>query len=492
MSPLPTSLYQAAQVRELDRIAIEEYGIASIDLMERAGQAAWALFQTAWPNTKRLAVICAGGNNAGDGYILARLALASGYTVQVLTLTDPARLQGDAKTAAARLIESGAVCEVFSEGCLTDRDVIVDAILGTGLDRKVSGDYAGAIEAINRSGKAVFSIDIPSGLHADTGRIMGTAVKADITLTFIGLKQGLFTGQGAECCGKVLFSDLDVPGDIYLAVSRSAQRIDADYIDRLLARRSRTGHKGDYGHVLIIGGDYGFAGAALMAGKAAARVGAGLVSVATRPQHAAAIPLAMPEVMSHGVTAAVDLNPLLERATVIAIGPGLGQHAWGMALLARVLESKLPIVADADALNLIARDPSRSEQWILTPHPGEAARLLGSSSAEVQADRFKSARALQKKFGGVIVLKGSGTVIADDEGALSVCSAGNPGMATGGMGDVLTGVIAGFLAQGFQAGEAARLGVCVHAAAADKVAAEGERGMLATDLMPWLRRLANP
>ncbi|MCZ6525888.1 MAG: NAD(P)H-hydrate dehydratase [Gammaproteobacteria bacterium] len=492
MLTLPTSLYRAEDVRELDRIAIEQHGIAGISLMERAGLAAWDVLQTSWPAANNIVVLCGGGNNAGDGYILARLAAEHHCSVRVLTTHQPAALKGDARTAADKLLAQGVSCEAFAADLLAGADVIVDALLGTGIDRQVSGEFQQAIEAINASGKDVLAIDIPSGLNADSGCPMGSAIRADVTITFIGLKQGLFSGEAAAYSGKILFSDLDVPPDVYHAVASSAQRMELAQLSRLLPKRSRSSHKGHYGHVLLIGGDAGFVGAVMMASEAAARVGAGLVSCATQPAHAGTLPLAIPEVMSHGIQSATDLRPLLERATVIAIGPGLGQSAWSMSLLSRVLDTDLPVVADADALNLIAQDPSYSDQWVLTPHPGEAARLLGNKTVDVQADRFAAATACQEKYGGVIVLKGSGTIVAARDASLGVCDAGNPGMATGGMGDILTGVIAGLLAQGLDIDDAARLGVCLHAAAADAAARQGERGMLATDLMPWLRKLVNP
>ncbi|MEE8320721.1 MAG: NAD(P)H-hydrate dehydratase, partial [Gammaproteobacteria bacterium] len=244
--------------------------------------------------------------------------------------------------------------------------------------------------------------------------------------------------------------------------------------------------------VLLIGGDHGYLGAVRMAGEAAARVGAGLVSLATRAAHASTISTIRPEIMSHGVEQPDQLSPLLARSNVLAIGPGFGQSTWAQLLFAKTLEYDRPMVVDADALNLLAREPATSANWILTPHPGEAARLLESNTADVQNDRFAAAQTLQQRYGGVVVLKGSGTVIVDNEGHTFVSDAGNPGMATGGMGDVLTGIIAGLLAQGFVLGDAARLGVCLHAAAADEAAIRGERGLLASDLMPCLRRLVNP
>lgn len=489
---LPYSLYSAAQVRELDRIAIEEHQIPGIQLMHQAGQAAWQVLQSNWSDARNICVVCGAGNNAGDGYILAKLAFEKHFNINLLTLSAPEKLHGDAKKSYQAVSEMGIPCQAFDPRSLSAAEVIVDAILGTGIDRDVGGGYAEAIAAINSSGRPVLSIDIPSGLNADTGKVMGQAIKAQITVTFIGLKTGLFTGQGPEYCGQVVFSDLDVPEAIYEQVPSTKERIELEGLPVVsLPRRRRDAHKGDYGHVLIIGGDYGFAGAARMASEAAARTGAGLVTLATRPEHAIAVSMAVPEIMARGVDNIRDLEPMLERATVIAIGPGLGQSDWAMALLSRVLDTGQPVVVDADALNLIAGEPSSSERWVLTPHPGEAARLLNTGAGEIQADRFAAVQALQAKYGGVIVLKGSGTLVADS-GRIAVCSAGNPGMATGGMGDILTGMIAALIAQGLESNDAAKLAVCLHAAAADEVATEqGERGMLATDLLPRIRHLLN-
>lgn len=493
MSNLPLSLFRADQVRKLDQLAIVERCIPGITLMENAGAAAWLALRDTWPEANRITVVCGSGNNAGDGYIIARIAQEHGCEVRVLSLADPARLQGDAATAAEQFLATGLKCEEFSPQHLTGSDVIVDALLGTGLDRPVDGAYLEAIEALNHSGCGVLSIDIPSGLHADTGQVMGSVVRADVTVTFIGLKSGMFTSMGPEYCGQVIYSDLDVPQDIFTEIKPRAHRIDPAETARLLGKRARNAHKGDFGHVLIIGGDYGFAGAVRMAGEAALRAGAGLVSIATRQEHALAIPPAVPELMARGVANATDLNALLEKATVVAIGPGLGQSEWSLAMLGKVLETRVPVVADADALNLIAREPYHSDRWILTPHPGEASRLLSTTTQAVQSDRFGAAAELRRRYGGVVVLKGCGTIIADEADELSVCDAGNPGMATGGMGDVLTGLVAGMVAQGIGKGAAARTAVSLHARAADAAAAEGgERGLMAMDLMPWIRRFANP
>jgi NAD(P)H-hydrate epimerase len=264
---------------------------------------------------------------------------------------------------------------------------------------------------------------------------------------------------------------------------------------RYFSPRPRDAHKGDFGHVLAIGGNRGMGGAIRLAAEAAARVGAGLVTVATRAEHVPALIAARPELMCYPIKTSTDLSPLLARATVILLGPGLGQDAWAKEVYERAVESHLPKIVDADALNLLSlsQTPLKNtaqHHWILTPHPGEAARLLDTTTAIVQADRLVMASELQRRYSGIVVLKGMGTIVQGNT-APFVCAAGNPGMASGGMGDVLGGVIVGLLAQGFSLDEAARVGVQIHALAADQAAAVGERGLLAMDLMPYLRKLVN-
>lgn len=486
---MPVELYTAAQVRELDRLAIEEQGIPSLTLMERAGADALDALTGRYPGAGNLVVLCGGGNNAGDGYVLARLARQAGLEVRVIALVEPGRLKGDAAASAQKYLQTGSVETALA---LEGADIIVDALLGSGLNRPVEGSFAEAIELINAASVTVFALDIPSGLNADTGVCLGSAVRADATITFIGLKRGLFTAEGPEFCGEILFSDLGTPADIHVAVGAETRLTRHEEIMRNLPPRPRHAHKGRYGHVLVIGGDYGYQGAAILAGSAAARAGAGLVTVATRPEHARNIPLFRPELMTAAVTAARDLDALLDRVSVVAIGPGLGQSDWAISLLAKVLQTRLPLVVDADALNLLALEPLRRENWVLTPHPGEAARLLGITSTEVQTDRFAAVMSLRGRFGGTVALKGAGSLVAGATGPIRLNRTGNPGMAGGGMGDVLTGVIAGLVAQGMEPGIATVAGVYLHGYAADQCAGEGERGMLAGDLLPVIRSLVNP
>jgi ADP-dependent NAD(P)H-hydrate dehydratase / NAD(P)H-hydrate epimerase len=485
MQKLPLTLYRTAQVRELDRIAIQERGISGFELMSRAGYEVFQWFRNKWPDTRSVAVFCGAGNNAGDGYIIAGLALEAGLKVSVYSLANPENIKGDALTAYQNYIEAKGTIIPFQGEELIDADVIVDALLGTGLDRPVTGLYALAIQVINKSSAYVVAVDSPSGLNADTGNVMGCAVKADCTVTFIGLKQGLFTGQAADYCGEISYASLAVPEAIFQAVSPSAVRV----VKTPLPRRNRCSHKGNYGHVLIVGGDLGYSGAARLAGEAALRVGAGLVSIATRAEHAGLMNLNRPELMCHGVGCAGELAVLLEKASVAVIGPGLGQSDWARELFMATITAQKSLIIDADGLNLLARSPVTNPDWILTPHPGEAARLLSSSTAEIQQDRFAAVSAIRAKYNGIAILKGAGTLIASEDDC-AVSTTGNPGMASGGMGDVLAGVIAGLLAQGLSLKNAAQQGVHIHGLAADLAAEkDGERGLLASDLMPYLRRL---
>lgn len=485
-------VYRAESVRAIERAAIERHGIAGRELMERAGAAAWSLACARWPGARRILVLVGAGNNGGDGYVVARLAREAGREVRVQALADPARASGDALAALRAWQGVGGRVESFDPAAPETCDLVVDALLGTGLAREVDGEFARAIEALERAGAPVLAVDIPSGLHADSGAVLGRAVRAAATATFIGLKQGLVTGAGPEHCGELVLDTLGLPPELLRAVEPDARLLGEDALRRALPPRRRGAHKGDHGHVLVVGGEVGYAGAARMAGEAAARVGAGLVTVATRPEHAGLVSAARPELMARPVARAADLRPALARATVVAVGPGLGQGAWARELLAAALDSGLPLVVDADALNLLAAEPIRRHDWVLTPHPGEAGRLLGWTSAAVQADRYAAARALAARYGGTCVLKGSGTLVCH-AGAIAVCTAGNPGMAAGGTGDVLTGVVAGLAAQGLALPVAAAAGVQAHGRAGDLAAAQGgERGLLATDLFAHLRGLVNP
>ena len=489
---LPAEIYSVASVRNIDRAAIRDTGISGYTLMCRAGQAALDVACQRFPDARRWQVICGSGNNGGDGYVLARLAAQQGTAVSVLALSPPGNLSGDAATAYRDFVALGGAVAEYDGGLDPQADLIVDGLLGSGLERDVEGRYADAVNAVNAHPAPVLALDIPSGLHGDTGRMMGAAVRADVTITFVGLKSGLFLERGPELAGQVCFSELEISAECRASERPILRRMQKRIIREALPPRRRTAHKGRFGHVLVVGGGPGMPGAVRLCAEAALRSGAGLVSVATHPGHSNFIPAARPELMCHAVGTPADLEPLLERASVIAVGPGLGASDWALALLERVLEAALPVVADADALNLLSSGEIRREDWILTPHPGEAARLLGQDVAAVQADRRRALAALADRYGGTIVLKGSGTLVSSMNGPPWLCSAGNPGMASPGMGDALTGIISGLKAQQLPNEQAAATGVLVHALAGDTAATAGERGLIAADLIAEIRHWVNP
>jgi ADP-dependent NAD(P)H-hydrate dehydratase / NAD(P)H-hydrate epimerase len=490
MHPLPAGLFSAAEVRELDRRAIEHCGLPGYELMTRAGHATLNALRRRWPAARSIVVLCGPGNNGGDGYVVARIARAQGLRVHVVALADPGGLQGDARRAHDEFVAAGGQLEAWQPSVVRAGDVVVDAIFGTGLTRDVSGLAAECIRAINEAGRPVVAVDIPSGLHADTGHVLGCAVRADLTVTFIGRKVGCHLGAGPDHAGKILFDDLAVPLGAYAASQPALRLLDDSVVQAALPVRGRTAHKGRHGHVLVMGGAAGMGGAVRLAGEAALRAGAGLVTVAAHPQSLGALG-SRPELMSLAIGGG-GLERALERATVLALGPGLGQSPWAMEVFRSALAVQKPVIVDADALNLLALEPLVCDHWVLTPHPGEAARLLGVATDDVQRDRLAAAAALQQRYGGVVVLKGAGSIVQVRAGDGWLCDRGNPGMAAAGMGDVLTGVIAGIAAQCGDLALAAKAGVFVHARAGDRAAASGERGLLASDVIEQVPYCVNP
>ena len=481
-------LYDTATLRAVEARAAEHSG-DGFTLMARAGQAAWRELLARWPQAQRIVVLCGPGNNGGDGYGLARHALASGRNAGVLRLGAHVPRTVLAQRACQAFIDAGGQVDV--DGGFGDADLIVDALFGIGLSRAPDAASSALIEAINASARPVFSLDVPSGLDADTGSAPGAVVRATHTLQFLAAHAGLHGGVAPDCTGSLALAALDA--EEFLANAPvAALCLQAADLRGWLAPRRRGAHKGDSGHVLCVGGDLGTGGAVMLAADAALRCGAGLVSVATRPAHVAALLARRPEVMVRGVDSPAQLDAMLERASVVALGPGLGQEEWGQRLYERVLASARPLLLDADALNLLARSPRRLHaETVLTPHPGEAARLLGVPVHEIQADRFGAARLLAEKCGCVVVLKGAGSLVAAPGRTPRVIAAGNPGMAVGGMGDLLSGCIAALRAQGQGGFEAACCGTLLHAAAGDTAARGGERGMLPGDLLDAMRVWAN-
>jgi NAD(P)H-hydrate epimerase len=489
---LPSGIYSVSSVRNIDKAAINDGGISGYQLMTRAGQAAVDAARDAYPDAKRWQVVCGPGNNGGDGYVVARLAAEGGIVVSVICISSPENLSGDASTAYMDFAAMGGGTAEFDGSLDGEATLLFDGLLGSGLERAVEGPFAAAVDAMNAHPAPVIALDIPSGVHGDIGEVLGTAVKTDLTVTFVGLKSGLFLDSGPDLTGKLVFADLDIPDQCRKSESPILRRIDHRFIRNAFSPRDRSAHKGDFGHVLVVGGAPGMPGAVRVCGEATLRSGAGLVTIATHPCHSAQVPGGRPELMCRGVESAEQLAPMIEKASVIAIGPGLGTDDWARSLLEAVLACDRPVVADADALNLVADGATRDGNWILTPHPGEAARLLNSSTDVVQADRRAALASLAENLNGTVVLKGSGTLVSASKGAPWLCSAGNPGMASAGMGDALTGIIAGLRAQHLRNEAAAVAGVQIHASAGDSAAAGGERGLVVSDLLAEIRRHVNP
>ncbi|WP_160151674.1 NAD(P)H-hydrate dehydratase [Microbulbifer sp. ALW1] len=491
---LAQKLYSAAAVRELDQQVISQQQIPALSLMKRAGRAAFDHLRGRWPEVSGLQVFCGGGNNGGDGYVIAGLAAQRQLPVVVYTAVPADKLKGEALEAYRFAEREGAtlVSDLTAMPAIEANTVLVDALLGTGFSGALRAPMDATVAYINQLPAPVLAVDIPSGLNADSG-VASDAVQADLTVTFIGCKSGLYLGRGPALSGEVRFEDLGAAPEVYATVPASLLRYEGGSLERL-APRAADSYKNQFGHVMVVGGDHGFGGAALMAAEAAARTGAGLISIASRPEHVAAALTRCPAVMAHPVVSGQELEPLLEAPGVIAVGPGLGQSPWSEQLLARAGRAPAALVVDADALNILAGGRVlagvQRDDWVLTPHVGEAARLLGMTTAEVMADRVAAARAIQQKFSGVVILKGAGTLIAHEDG-VDLVNTGNPGMASGGMGDLLTGIIAALIGQGMALPAAARLGVWLHGEAGNLAAADGQRGLLATDLLPHIRRLVD-
>ena len=481
------SLYTVKQLRVLERSAFAAMDVSGTDLMRRAASAALNSLRRHWPQARRVSIYCGPGNNGGDGFLVGVLAREAGLSVTLFALSETSR--GDAALVRdAWQADGGELISWLADTDLPSADVHVDAIYGIGLNREPEPAIAALIERINSLGAPVLSLDVPSGVNADTGRCPGAAVCADVTVTFIAHKRGLHSGQSADQVGTLELATLGIPDGVYDAVVPDAQLLGVD----ALPPRRRYANKGNNGHVLVVGGEHGTAGAVRLTGESALRTGAGLVSVATRAGHVPALNASRPELMAHEVDGPQTLQPLIDRASVLAVGPGLGKAAWGHALWLTALDAGKPLVLDADGLNLLSFEPRRfTAPTVLTPHPGEAGRLLGTDTKDIEQDRFAAVREIAKRYNAVVVLKGSGTLIADPDGRLDVCPFGNPGMASGGMGDLLTGIIAALLAQGCTAWRAACLGVTLHARAGDYAAERGERGLVATDLLLPLRALVN-
>lgn len=496
ISELPEPLFTSQQVREGEKALAQSLGIELYTLMERAGAATFELIQTSFVDVRHVLVCCGKGNNGGDGYVVARLALLSGYQVTVWQIGDSESLSGDAARAKNNFLSKGGVIGSPKNTVPDDVDIIVDALLGTGICGEVRPFFSYLFDRLNQSKRPIISIDTPSGLNTDTGAIAGNAIKANKTITFLGVKQGLVTGRARAFTGELYFAGLGIATTFNQRCQSSATLTAENWITYLPAR-NKDSHKGSFGKLLVVGGGEGMSGAAYLASAAALRAGGGLVATLAHESSLTPIRSLLPEAMVTEHTS-LSLHDRSKWCSALAIGVGLGRTSWSANVFQQTLALastlSLPMVIDADGLYWLAMTDTASvlsSNHILTPHPGEAAHLLNCQINDIESNRFEAIRAIQNTYGGVIVLKGAGTLVYDGKN-MTVCHAGNPGMATGGMGDVLTGTILAQLGQGKSLMQAAILGTLIHSMAADHEALEnGEVGMLASDLLNKIRLIRN-
>lgn len=501
-------VYPSEAMQEADRRAINEAGIPGLTLMENAGSGCASLIHERYnaPTSKKAVVIAGKGNNGGDGYVIARLLQHRGWHVTTFVLADRSEINGDALSNLERLPPDDVrFCPLGiapHAGELAEATTIVDAIFGTGLTREITGPAAETINIINAAGRPVVAVDIPSGIHGTTGRLLGTAIRADLTVTFGGVKSGHVQHPGIEYTGELKVIEIGIPPTI-LAEIPGYEYVNDTVARGLIRPRGRTAHKGSCGHVLIVAGSRGKTGAAAMSANSAIRCGSGLVTLAApatlndilevKTTEAMTVPL---DDAGRGYLSSLALpgiQAVLPGKNAVALGPGLSRNAETAALICTVLkEINLPAVLDADAINAVAQQPESlrtgtAHPIILTPHPGEMSRLMGIPVARIEADRIAAARDTAAHFGVFIILKGAGTICAAPDGRVSINGSGNPGMASGGMGDVLTGILVSLVGQGYQPFEACMLAVYLHGYAADLVAADkGEIGINATDVQERL------
>lgn len=503
-------LLTSTEMREVDRATIEDYGLPGAVLMEHAGLAtARAAREMVERPGAHICVLCGRGNNGGDGFVAARWLRRWGFVPEVFLFGDPAELEGDARLNFSLWRRAGYEAESITSsgdlvvlvGSLRRCELVIDALLGTGVSGPPREPLAAAIRQVRQAGRPVLAVDLPSGVNADTGEAYDPHIVATRTVTFGAWKRGLALYPGAAAAGRVELVDIGIPDPVLDSVEDAPALLERQDVARWLPPRRPDTHKGQAGRVLIVGGSAGMGGAVILAGRAAARGGAGLVTLAVPECLAVACETATLEVMSRPLPqtndgllagdALRDADDLLEAADAVAVGPGLRTSRDGAALLAELMAAvRAPLVIDADGLNLLARQPdlagTRPGPTVLTPHPGEAGRLLGREATEVQQDRIGTARELAGRFRATAVLKGAMTVIASPEGQVWVNPTGNAAMASGGMGDALTGLLTALLAQGLEPHRAAGAAAWLHGRAADLAAGGSDAGLLATDVIDHL------
>jgi NAD(P)H-hydrate epimerase len=510
-------LVTASQMQDIDRQTIESFGIPGLVLMENAGRGAVDFLLKRFKDikTKKIAVVAGRGNNGGDGFVIARYLMEKGMIVNTFLLSSKKKVAGDAKVnmeLAQKLCDRSRTCSIFEipdadtfkkqKSRILHHDLFIDAILGTGLNSDVRGVFKDAIELINSARQPVFSIDIPSGLHSDTGQPLGIAVKANATATFAFAKTGQLLYPGHSYTGDLNVIDIGIPNFIVQEKNIKLSLIEKKDIAACFKPRDTQSHKGSFGHLLVIAGSTGKTGAASLCANAAMRCGTGLVTLGVAKSLNERIEPQVIEPMTHplpekekGVLSDHcfdEIQTLLKGKQALALGPGIGIRRNTKKLVHKLIEkSAVPIIIDADAINCIAEKPEvllrKNVPAILTPHPGEMARLCDMTTLDIQADRIGIASQFSKKFNTIVVLKGAQTVVSFPDGRSSICPTGNPGMASGGMGDVLTGMIAGFCAQGFSPEKASLAGVYIHGLSADILSKDiGAFGFVAMDMIQMI------
>ncbi len=504
------NIVTAQQMKALDQQTINDIGIPGIVLMENAGRGTVEQIQRYFPDVlaKRIVVLCGRGNNGGDGFVIARYLYNAGCNVKTFLLAPIDKVGGDAKINMIVFQNMGALIQEITDEkqwqhALTDvkhAGLVIDALLGTGLSSEVRGLYRSVIKDVNEATSVpVVSVDIPSGVDATTGRILGAAIHAQLTCTFGLPKRGHVVFPGLAHTGTLEIVDIGIPNRLINQAGITEYLLDENYFTGSIPRRDPEAHKGTYGHVCILAGSPGKTGAAAMAGQAAMRTGAGLVTLGVPESLNPILEAKVTEVMTEPIAdkgkGVLDsdewssIRDLLAGKTVVALGPGLSDQDTTAQLVYRVIESSpIPIVIDADGLNVLAKKPTALQQAqapvIITPHPGEMARLMGTTVQSIQSDRISCARDFSRDYGAVVVLKGARTIIAEPNGRIYINPTGNPGLASAGMGDVLTGIIAGLTAQGLTPLRASQLGVFIHGSVGDTLAGEGAPiGIMATDLI---------
>ena len=510
-------LVTASQMQDMDKQTIESFGIPGLVLMENAGRGAFDFLLKKFKNikAKKIAVMAGRGNNGGDGFVIARYLMEKGINVNTFLLSSKKKVKGDAKVnmdLAQKLCDRSNTCSIIEipdadtfkdlKSRILHHDLFIDAILGTGINSDVRGFFKDAIALINSSKRPVFSVDIPSGLHSDTGQPLGAAVKADATATFAFAKAGHILYPGNSYTGDLEVIDIGIPKFIALEKNIKLSLIEKNEIAACFSPREFQSHKGSYGHLLVIAGSAGKTGASALCANAAMRCGTGLVTLGVAKSLNKIIEPQVIEPMTHPLPEKEkgilsdncfdEIQTLLKKKQALAIGPGLGTRKATEKLVNRLIEkSDVPVIIDADAINCIAKNPEilkkKKTSAILTPHPGEMANLCNLTISKIQADRIGIASQFAKDHDIILVLKGAQTVVSLPTGKSFICPTGNPGMASGGMGDVLTGMIAGFCAQGFSPEKASLAGVFIHGMCADILASDmGAFGFLATDMIQMI------